>query len=80
MVGDRWIYYVNSPTFLKMIQGYSRDFATETLFIAGFITGNERKTGDTRYLMSKKIANDTHKYYYFNGDKWNLEDIEGVTE
>ena len=80
VIGNRWIYYVNSPTFLKMIQGHTCGFATETLFIAGFITRNESKTGNARYLMPKKIANDTHRYYYFNGDKWNLEDVEEVTE
>ena len=80
MVGGRWIHYVNSPTFLKMIQGYSRDFATETLFLAGFITRNESKTGNARYLMPKKIADDVHKYYCFNGTKWNMEDVDEVTE
>lgn len=63
-----------------MIQGHTCGFATETLFIAGFITRNESKTGNARYLMPKNIANDTHRYYYFNGDQWNLEDVEEVTE
>lgn len=80
MVGGRWVHYVNSPTFLKMIKGHSRDFATETLFQAEFIIRNENNTGNAKYLMPKKIANDIHKYYYFNGSKWNMEDVEEVTE